>query len=282
MNKYANVNGINLHYLERDGNSPPLVLLPGLTANAHSFDGVVAAGLSPRFRTIAVDFRGRGRSDKPESGYSMADYSADIVALIDYLALENVVIVGHSFGALIGLILAAQHPARIEKLVIIDSSPYLITERTVKLVKASLDRLGKRLPSMDVYLNAMRQMPYLNGHWDDALESYFSSDVKEFEDGSVQAWALPQAISETIEHEYVEPWDDHMCAVAQPTLLINALEPYGSAETPPILPEDMAEQTVAAIPGCKYVRVPGNHITMLFGENAPHVVNGITVFVGDE
>ena len=75
MEQYTTVNGIRLHYLDCPGGDPPLLLLHGLTANAHHFDGLIDAGLSPRYRLLIPDFRGRGLSDKPESGYTIADHA---------------------------------------------------------------------------------------------------------------------------------------------------------------------------------------------------------------
>jgi pimeloyl-ACP methyl ester carboxylesterase len=279
MDKFAQVNDIRLHYLDRPGGDPPLLLLPGLTANAHAFDGLIAAGLSPRFRTLAVDFRGRGLSDKPESGYSMDTYAADMIALLNTLGINEVIACGHSFGALIGMILAAQQPERFPKLVVIDSSPLLITERTVKMVKESLDRLGKTLPSLEAYISAMKGMPYLNGFWNESLERFYRHDVQVNEDDTVQAHAAAHAIDETIEHEYAEPWEAHIDAIEQPVLLLNATEPYGPPEADPILPEEMARETAAMFTNCDYRPAPGNHITMLFGDNASHVVEVITEFV---
>ena len=74
MSKFAQVNRIRLHYLEYPGGQPTLIFLPGLTANAHSVIGLVNAGLSPRFRLLSLDFRGRGLSDKPATGYRMTHY----------------------------------------------------------------------------------------------------------------------------------------------------------------------------------------------------------------
>ena len=62
-----------LHYLEAGGEGLPLVLVPGLTANAHSFDGLLRAGLGDALHVLVFDARGRGLSDKPEFGYAMAD-----------------------------------------------------------------------------------------------------------------------------------------------------------------------------------------------------------------
>ena len=83
MDRFIRTNGIQLHYLEHPGDGPSTVLLPGLTANAHAFDGLVQAGLSPRFHTLALDLRGRGLSDAPEYGYTMADHAADVLGLLD-------------------------------------------------------------------------------------------------------------------------------------------------------------------------------------------------------
>ncbi len=279
MSKFVNVNGIKIHYLDHPGGAPTLILLPGLTANAHSFDGLVAAGLSPRFRALAVDFRGRGRSDKPDSGYSMNAYAADILALLDELQLEKAVICGHSFGALIGFVLAAQNPERFEKLAIIDSSHLLISERTVKLIKSSLDRLGQKLPSMTAYMAAMKQMPFLNGYWDDALESFYRHDMRRNEDGTVQAQTRPDIIAETIDYQFAEPWAEHVAAIKQPVLLLNATAPYGPPGAPPILTEEMARETAVLFANCAYQQISGNHVTLLFGENAKHTADAITKFV---
>jgi len=279
MDRYAHINNLRLHYLDRDGREPTLLLLPGLTANARSFDGLITAGLSPRCRTIAVDFRGRGLSDKPATGYSMAEYCGDVLGLMDELGLATAVLCGHSFGALIGMILAAHHPTRFSHLIMLDSSHLLITPDTVELIKASLDRLGKTMPSMDAYLAAMRQMPYLQGYWDADLESNFRADVRVNADGTVQPQTTPAIIAETIEHEYAEPWLESVTAVTQPVLLLNAPNPYGPPGAPPILSEKMARETAVLFANCTYQQLPGNHITMLFGENAIKTVEAIKEFV---
>lgn len=279
MDKFARVNNINLHYLDFPGGEPPLVLLPGLTANAHMFDGLIEAGLSPRFRVLAIDMRGRGLSDKPSSGYSMNEHAADVIALLDELGLQEVVLCGHSFGGLMGYYMGAQYPQRISKLIIMDASILMITERTRQMIKASLDRLEQTMPSMEAYIEAMKKLPYLDGKWDDALESYYSSDVQVNEDSTVRPLATPGAIGETIDQEFTEPWEEYVAAIEQPTLLVNATGPFGPPGTPALMPYEMAQETAASLAHCKYVQVPGNHITMIFGENTSHVVKAITDFV---
>jgi len=131
---------------------------------------------------------------------------------------------------------------------------------------------------MEVYLSAIKQMPFLNGYWDEAMENYYRGDVEVFEDGSVRPRTLPQAIAQTIDHEFEEPWETHVKAIQQPVLLLNALGPYGPEGTPPIMPEEIAQETAALFQNCQYQQVPGNHLTMLFGDNASVVKEAIINF----
>jgi pimeloyl-ACP methyl ester carboxylesterase len=78
--QFVHTNRIRLHVLEHPGNGPTVVLLHGLTANAHVFDGLAVAGLAPRYRLLAPDLRGRGLSDKLPTGFTMADHAADALA----------------------------------------------------------------------------------------------------------------------------------------------------------------------------------------------------------
>src|SRR5437763_17007629 len=96
--KYLTVGAVKIHYLDAPGGSPPIVMMHGLSANAHCFAGLIGAGLSPKFRVVAPDLRGRGKTDKPETGYSMADHASDVLALLDSLGLNKVILGGHSFG----------------------------------------------------------------------------------------------------------------------------------------------------------------------------------------
>src|SRR4051794_2876176 len=95
--------GVRIHYLDAPGAGRPLVMLHGLSANAHCFAGLIVAGLSPAYRVIAPDLRGRGQSDKPSSGYTMPDHARDVLALMDHLGLDRVVLGGHSFGGYVGI-----------------------------------------------------------------------------------------------------------------------------------------------------------------------------------
>lgn len=281
MDGYVEANSIKLHYLEHDGDEPTLILLHGLTANAHYFDGLVAAGLSPRFRTLVPDLRGRGLSDKPLSGYSMADHGADIMGLLDTFKIEQAVLVGHSYGALLCLYMAAKYPERIKKIVLMDASESATEPQVAELIKPSLDRLNRILPSYEAYQEEMKQMPFLQGQWDKAIESFYRADVKLNEDGTAQSQIRPDSIAETIEGVISEPWMEIVNSVKQPAVLLNAPAAYVPGG-PAVVPAEAAKKTAADLDNCRYLEVPGNHITMAFGANAATVVAAITEFVAGD
>ncbi len=285
MDHYASVNQINLHYLEYQGGAPTIVLLHGLTANAHSFDGLMGAGLTPRFHVVAPDLRGRGLSDKPATGYAIADHAADVIGLLDALGLEQVVLGGHSYGGLLSIYIAGHFPARVSKLVVIDAALSALRPEVREQLKPSLERLGKTLPSLEVYLQAMQRAPFLDGYWDAALENYFRADAQSNPDGTAHARTRPEIIAEVIDRAIVEPWTEHLARVHQPTLLLNAPGAYGPPGAPPILARAQALETVEMLQhngtACQYLELPGNHVTMLFGANAPRVVEAITEFAAN-
>jgi len=264
MDQFLQANGIRLHYLDHPGDAPPLLLMPGLTANAHSFDGLIKAGLSPKLQVLALDLRGRGLSDKPDSGYSMADHAADVLGLLDTLELQQVVLGSHSFGGLLTLYMAAHYPERISKLVIIDAAGSMHPQ-VRELIKPALDRLGKILPSWEDYIGAMKQIPFYQDWWDPTIESYYRADVEIRDDGTVKPCSRSDAIIEAVDKAIVEDWAQHLAAIRQPMLLLNALGAFGFPGTPPILPYEQALETVNAVAKGHYAEIPGNHMTMLFG-----------------
>ena len=190
MDNFKIVNGIQLHYLDYPGEVPPIVLMPGLTANAHSFDGLIKAGLNSRFRSLLLDLRGRGLSQKPDTGYTMADHAADVIGLFDALGFEKVFLGGHSFGALLTMYMAAKFPNRVEKLIIIDAAREM-HPNVMELIRPAIERLGKTLPSWEAYISEMKNMPFFNGWWNDDVESYYLADVHINDDGSVKSRSRP-------------------------------------------------------------------------------------------
>src|SRR5512146_2622095 len=240
---------LNIHYVDAPGGDPAIVALHGLSANAHCFGGLIAAGLSPDFRVVAPDLRGRGKTDKPTTGYTMPDHAQDVIALMDHLGLGRVVLAGHSFGGYLAIYIAAKFPERVEKLIVMDAA-ITLNPRVGELIKPSLDRLSRVSASVDAYLEEARSAPHLVGFWDEAIERFYRAEIQENADGTAQ------------------PWLELVASVRQPTLLLNAQGAYGPPGTPALVEPEYAKRTAEVFPNVRYALVPGNHMTMVFGEAA--------------
>ena len=277
--RHVNANGIRQHYIDYAGEGPALILMPGLTANARFFDGLIGAGLAPALRVIAVDLRGRGETDQPDTGYSMAEHAADILALMDELGIEQVNLGGHSFGGLLTYYLAAHFPERFSRCVVIDA-PAEVHQGIVEQIQPSLDRLNATFESIDAYLDYVRKMPYFDdGWWDDDAEAYYRSDVRGLPDGRVASVCRPEHIMQAVEATLEPDWPDLVSRIRQPTLLLRATDGFGPPGSPPILPADQAARTLARLQNGRLVELEGNHFTALFGAPARQASSEIVRFL---
>ncbi|MFC7231897.1 alpha/beta fold hydrolase [Saliphagus sp. GCM10025308] len=96
---YVQCNGADLYY-EDHGEGQPIIFLHGVMCGLRFFEPQLAS-LSNEYRTVAVDFRGHGRSEKTELGHTVAQYARDLHTFLKQRALEEVVMVGWSMGAFV-------------------------------------------------------------------------------------------------------------------------------------------------------------------------------------
>lgn len=113
--------GCNLHY-EEYGHGAPLMLVHGLGSSTQDWKEQIPV-FSAHYHLIVVDVRGHGRSDKPREPYSIEGFSADLIALIDYLNLGPVHLVGWSMGGMIAFQMAVNEPGLVKSLCIVNSAP---------------------------------------------------------------------------------------------------------------------------------------------------------------
>ena len=129
---------IDLHVaMVEQSDSPTLVLLHGLYDRCEVWNSLIDQ-LGDNFSVVAPDLRGHARSDHPESGYELDDYAADVVGMLDALGISRAIVAGHSLGALIGLVAAADHADRVSHLSMIDP-PLRQGEQGRQLLEILLD-----------------------------------------------------------------------------------------------------------------------------------------------
>jgi len=119
QSRFAEVNGVRLHYLIA-GQGDPVVLLHGYAQTSHMWLPLIAK-LARSRTVIAPDLRGIGESATPPDGYTKAVMAEDIRALMQSLGLKRIRIVGHDIGLMVAYAYAAQHPAEVDRIALMDA-----------------------------------------------------------------------------------------------------------------------------------------------------------------
>jgi pimeloyl-ACP methyl ester carboxylesterase len=271
----VSVCGIKLAYHDWPGEFGPLVCIPSITGHKGTFTAL-AEQLSPRYRVLSPDLRGRCDSDKPSDGYGFAYHGRDIIAFADALGLERFVLVGHSFGATAIVYTASLQPARIKALILLDGGADPKAD-TLKAMVPTIKRLNKSYPSMNEYLSVQRNVIY-HKPWTAALERYLREDMETSAEGSVRSKSSATAIEIDLDIHF---WDNvwfHLPQLKCPVLYLRPTEGLLGA-TGHIHTDEEASKLAGLIPNCRYEKVSGgNHYTFLIQDNPP-VLPFITKFL---
>jgi lipase len=258
----------------------PVVCLHGITAQHRAFNAA-ARYLGPSLGLVGVDLRGRGDSDKPESGYSLEAHAADVVRVLDHLGLQSAVLAGHSMGAFVALKTALLFPERVRALVLLDggwprveSSPTEMTEeekQEASALEEGLARAFKRLDmtfeSPEAYLDFW--FPDQNLKMEDLppdLADYYLYDLGEVENGYNPKASRVAAEEDSPSVSSTSPTAEQMRGVACPVALVRASQgffpgsdPLISDETRDVMAESLDIRTEILLEGA-------NHYTMLWPE----------------
>ncbi len=117
----AHVNGIDVYY-EHSGEGQRLLFFNGSGATLET-TGPMVDPYRARFEVLVHDQRGLGRTEIPPGPYSMKDYAADALALMDFVGWSSCRVVGVSFGGMVAQEFAVTAPDRVERLVLACTSP---------------------------------------------------------------------------------------------------------------------------------------------------------------
>jgi pimeloyl-ACP methyl ester carboxylesterase len=147
--RYANVNGVRLHYVEAEppaaavkGNARVCCALHGFPEFWYSWRHQIPALAAAGFRALAPDLRGYNLSSKPPGvrSYRIEALLGDVLGLIRHAGAERAVVVGHDWGGVLAWLLAALHPEAVERLVVLNGphpAAYLREIRTLGQLRRS-------------------------------------------------------------------------------------------------------------------------------------------------
>lgn len=118
---FCKLNGIKVYYEDTGPkNTVPFIFIHGWISNSEFWRNQVEYLKNTR-RTIILDLRGHGRSDKPHKDYSINHFSEDLNSFMEKMGLAKAIWVGHSMGGMINLQFTLNHQEKVEKLILIDT-----------------------------------------------------------------------------------------------------------------------------------------------------------------
>ena len=232
----AEANGIRTNYLEAGSGTETVLLIhgsgPGVTSYANW--RVVIPALAEDFRVIAPDMVGFGYSDRPKDvTYGLDTWADQVVGLMDTLGIDRAHLVGNSFGGSIALRIAAQHPERVGKLVLMGSMgvPFPITEGLERVwgYEPSFENMRKVLDvfaySREIVNDELAQVRY-EGSIEPGFQEAFSSMFPEPRQRWVEAMTTPDEEIRKLPHRalIVHGREDQVIPVQTSLRLMELLE----------------------------------------------------------
>lgn len=261
-----------LHAQRFGSQSAPLVLcIPGLSANIKSFDFTCERIAGDRLQTVALDLRGRGKSEVTPAGtYGWPSHARDVFAAADALGVKSFSIIGHSMGGLVAMAAAAEDAARLERIVLVDiaGAP---DPASLGPIAMSVSRLGQVYPSVEVYLEALKGM-HLIDPWSSYWERYFRYELEPVE-GGVRSRSNREAVLEDssygASHSAYELWPN----LTMPVLLLRATREILPGMGRIVSDADRARFPIE-VPTASAVDVDANHYTIATADASVAAIRG--------
>ncbi|MCG7209748.1 alpha/beta fold hydrolase [Streptomyces arenae] len=154
----------------RDGTAAPLVFIHGWTADRHRWDHQTAH-FAERRRVVRLDLRGHGESTGA-GVRTIGELAQDVTALLDHLEVDRFVPVGHSMGGMISQTLALAHPARVERMVLVNSIGRMTYSRGRGLLMAA-----STLVPFKLFVAANIQRAFAPGYPRERIREYVRSSA---------------------------------------------------------------------------------------------------------
>ena len=233
----------------------PLVLgVPGLSANALSFDAIGAEIAAHGGRLVALDLRGRGRTPAGEPGtHGWESHARDLLDVASALSADSFDVVGHSMGAFVGLTLANLAPSRLRRLVLIDAVG-VPDPRAMPPVIAAANRLATTYASIDAFVSGVKSAGIVP--WSPFWERHYRDDLVPT-DGGVKLRASSAAILEDMAYAAKTEVRAMWPGVRAKSLLLRAGVPMGPGGF--IVTAEDRDGYVAAAPDARAFEIDANH-----------------------
>ena len=240
--------------------APLVICVPGLSANLKSFDFLCERLAGDRLQMVALDLRGRGRSDiTPPGTYGWSGHARDLFAAADALGAERFSLIGHSMGAAVSMTAASQQGSRLERIVLIDFCGQPEASSLVP-IQSSVNRLGQTFPSTDFYIDAVKSLGLIEP-WNPYWDAYFRYELE-----PVAGGVRPRSQKEAVLEDYAGG-DASAAYGLWPSLTMPVMLVWASREIMPgmghiVSPADR-DRFAREVPSATVVEVDANHYTVV-------------------
>ena len=225
------IRDININY-EIKGEGQPLLFIHGLGSSLRDWEDQIPT-FSKKYKTIAVDLRGHGETDKPKGPYSISLFAKDIAELLKSLKFSPVNIVGISLGGAIGFHLAIDYPELTKSLVVVNMSASLPI-KTFKEKQMFLMRI------LIVKLLGMKKMGEVL-----AKRLFIKPEQQDLRERMASRWAENDKKAYLSTLKTLKNWSvlERLPQIKCPTLIVSADEDY--------TPLDIKKEYTKLIPNAK-------------------------------
>lgn len=249
------------------GDRPPVLAIHGITASHLSWPEV-AHRLDTR--VVAVDLRGRARSNKLPPPFDLRAHAEDLLAVMDHLDLQRVVVAGHSMGAFVGVCLAELAPERVASVVLIDGGlpiappPGVAPEDLpARVLGPALERLSMTFSSVAEYTEFWRSHPALGPYWNDTIAGYIEYDL-EGTAPHLRASSNRNAVAQNaMQLDGHDGYNQSLASLRMPVDFLHA--PRGLADqVPPLYPDAEIARLAKQFPAISFHEIDDvNHYTIV-------------------
>ena len=247
--------------------------LPGLSGNVKNFDYLGERIGGDALQLVALDWRGRGKSEQTPAGtYGWENHALDVLAVADALGFEEFRVIGQSMGGSVAMKIAELDSPRLNAVVLVDVAGRV--DRGVGHVIAdSIARLGKVHGSVEEYLQIVRSVGLVDP-WTDYWDRAHRYELEEVA-GGVRTRTSLDAVAEdrayTLTQDPYQRWEH----LTMPTLLVRATQELrpGSGY---VVPPDDRNAFLREVPGAAVVEIEANHLSI---NTHPETVTAINRFL---
>lgn len=252
----------------------PALLIHGVTSSNRAWQ-LFAAALVPRgFTLYAIDLRGRGDSNVLPGPFGFGVHARDALAVIDYLGVGKIDVIGHSMGAFVAMALRSVAVERVARTVLIDGGialplpeGFTVAQVMPYVLGPALARLKMTFESREAYRDFWKSQPAFVKGWDAALDEYADYDLRGVAPhltASTNAVAVEEDSVDLFGNELIE---SALTNMNDEILMLRAERGLQNEETP-LYPEAVLKATLTKYPKIKLVTVPNtNHYNILLEQS---------------